>query len=284
MELSISRGGEVGNAIPYSVHEANRMMEFALASYCCGNLGHGVADWSCQACGYQPQMQNISVCSSGIEKDANGFVGYDPAEQAIIVAFAGTDPLSIVDWIDDLDTIPVSYPACSSSGCKVHQGFWDTYKAIQPLVWSAVNALLKEKGAKTKVQITGHSLGAALATHCAIDFYDSAAIQPNWVYTYGQPRVGNSAFADFYNSKITTHWRVTHHQDPVPHLPPEDFGFWHVVTEVFYPHNPNTTYQICNPSGEDPNCSDKYLVDVNVLDHLDYMGFDITENYLSCKL
>ncbi len=54
--------------------------------------------------------------------------------------------------------------------------------------------------------------------------------------------------------------------------------------EVFYAHNPNDTYTVCDGSGEDPNCSDKYLADLDVLDHLDYMGFDFTSNYLSCKI
>ena len=31
------------------------------------------------------------------------------------------------------------------------------------------------------------------------------------VYTYGQPRVGNDAFADFYMTGTRVSWRLTHH-------------------------------------------------------------------------
>ena len=45
------------------------------------------------------------------------------------------------------------------------------------------------------------------------------------VYTFGEPRVGNKAFHAYYNSGEHLSWRVTHHRDPVPHLPTEDMGF-----------------------------------------------------------
>jgi len=268
----------------YSVGLANRMCEFALASYCCGNLGHGVETWTCDACELQPQITNVTVFASNLIYDANGFVAYDPTVPCIVIAFAGTDPLSIEDWLDDLDAIKVPYPACASQGCEVHKGFYDTYMSVSASVWSAVETYWAEYGADTPLQITGHSLGAALATHCAIDFYDQKQIQPTFVYTYGQPRVGNEQFAEFYNSCINLHYRVTHRKDPVPHVPTEDMGFYHVMEEIFYAQNPNTTYVVCSESGEQPNCSDQYLLDLDIDDHLDYMGFDFITNYLSCKL
>ncbi|ETO06966.1 hypothetical protein RFI_30426 [Reticulomyxa filosa] len=122
----------------YSVALANRMCEFALASYCCGNLGHGVATWTCDvktlkkkkkkrkiclgACKEQPQITNVTVFSSDFDRDANGFVAYDPTIPCIVIAFAGTDPLSIEDWLDDLDAVKTPYPACAAQGCEVHKG------------------------------------------------------------------------------------------------------------------------------------------------------------------
>lgn len=129
-------------------------------------------------------------------------------------------------------------------------------------------------------------MGAALAAHCALDGYLTYGVEPELTYTYGQPRVGDNGFAKYYQNRITEHIRVTHHQDPVPHVPNEwmgHSGYWHMTLEVFYAHDPNGTYVICDGSGEDPHCSDKYLTDLNVLDHLDYMGFDFTSNWLDCK-
>jgi len=267
----------------YTVAQANRFCELCLAAYCSGNLGSGASTWTCSICKKQPQMTHTSQFSSSLATyDANGFVGYDTIEKAIVVSFAGTDPLSITNWIDDIDFIYTSYSPCASEGCYVHQGFYDTYLSVQSQIQTAVLALWNTYGRSTNFQVTGHSLGGAMAAVCAIDFYNTYGIEPQYVYTFGEPRVGNLAFANYYNSKIHNHMRVTHHQDPVPHLPTESMGFYHENREYFYASNPNGTYVICS-DGEDSKCSDQYLLDLNVADHLDYMGFDFTSNYLTCK-
>ena len=73
---------------------------------------------------------------------------------------------------------------------------------------------------------------------------------------------------------------MTHGSDPVPHLPLEAMGFRHPVREVFYEKK---TYKLCDPNnGEDPKCSDKYIVDLNVMDHLTYMHLDFIKDVLNC--
>ena len=55
---------------------------------------------------------------------------------------------------------------------------------------------------KSKIFITGHSLGAALAVLCAAEIGAqdrSLGLNVTGVYTYGEPRVGNAAFQRFYN-------------------------------------------------------------------------------------
>jgi len=266
----------------YTVSQACRMCEFALASYCCGNLGHGVADWSCEACHLQPQMENITVFSSGVDLDANGFVAWDPIEEAIVIAFAGTDPLSLENWIEDIDVILVNYPACTS--CQVDQGFYNAYQSVEDDIWNTLEKFWEVMGRNVNIQVVGHAEGGALATLCALDIFVKGAIEPQFVYTFGQPRVGNYEFYQYYASNIHQHFRVTHRKDPVPHIPAESFGYHHVPLEIFYPHDANGSYTVCNGSGEDPNCSDKYLVDLDVNDNLDYLDFDFIENYMSCKL
>ena len=46
----------------------------------------------------------------------------------------------------------------------------------------------------------------------------------------------------------------------------------------------NTEYKICNDSGEDPTCSDKFLVDLDVLNHLNYLDYDYLTLVLSCQI
>lgn len=109
-------------------------------------------------------------------------------------------------------------------------------------------------------------------------------IHPQFVYTFGQPRVGDTNFAKYYDSLVPINYRITHSHDPVPHLPLEDMGFWHVATEVFYESDPNGTYTVCDGTGEDETCSDKFLTDIYVPDHLDYMDYDFTKTVTQCNL
>ena len=73
----------------------------------------------------------------------------------------------------------------------------------------------------------------------------------------------------------------------MPQLPEEWMkkGYHHIFHEVYYENDPNGTYTICDGSGEDPKCRDRYGLDlIHVTDHLDYMGFDFTTNEIECKV
>ena len=41
--------------------------------------------------------------------------------------------------------------------------------------------------------------------------------------------------------------------------------------QIFYDEKQDS-YKICDGSGEDKRCSDKYLLDLDVADHLNYLG------------
>ena len=53
------------------------------------------------------------------------------------------------------------------------------------------------------------------------------------LYTYGSPRVGNPALANFITAQAGGNYRVTHTNDPVPHLPLAAMGFQHVSPEYY---------------------------------------------------
>jgi hypothetical protein len=66
-----------------------------------------------------------------------------------------------------------------------------------------------------------------------------------------------------------------------------DWGFEHLAEEVFYVHKskPGSEHILCSTTnGEDPNCSDKYLLDLDVLDHVEYMGYDFITNIGLCLI
>lgn len=66
----------------------------------------------------------------------------------------------------------------------------------------------------------------------ALDLKDNFTVT---LYTYGQPRVGNQAFADYvFQSLPDSYIRVVHADDLVPHMPTRIFGFRHAGNEVWY--------------------------------------------------
>jgi len=264
----------------YDPDKSWSMVNYAGAAYCTGLLGNGVDDWDCNACASNPGMQNITTVSDFLTQ-ANGYVGYNSITNEIIVSFSGTDPLNIINWLDDLNDFKVKYPYCNK--CKVQKGFYQAWTSVRDEVYGLVHDL-RTAYPGALVFLTGHSLGAAIAAHGMLDFVASgnlttADLGP--LYDYGRTRLGNEHFSDYYDSLIPTVWRVTHHRDPVPHYLPELFFYHHTRTEVYY-NKDNSVYTVCNGSGEDNHCADQFFF-FNVFDHLNYLNFDFTTNYLTCK-
>ena len=220
-----------GNATRgYDEGRAKLFMFLSAAAYCDADQ---INSWGCKPC----KLAGLSLqARTFINGSTQCFVGYADSLDQVIVSFRGSH--SIQDWITNLNfPQTAAYPSCD--GCKVHEGFFDSWLSVEEEAVAEVQRLLKLHP-KAEVFVTGHSLGAALAALCAAELGASThSMQDNigGVYTYGQPRVGNKQFAHFYNTGKHVSWRVTHWHDPVPHLPLEWQGFWHTATEVFYNEN-----------------------------------------------
>lgn len=220
----------------------------------------GVENWTCNACKKYPHT-TATVFNSN--KDGIGYVGYESDDNEIIIAYSGTNPFDIQQWIDDLDFFKTSYPYCS--GCNVHEGFYKTYLSVQSTVRNLTKSYLSSHPTAT-ITVTGHSLGAALAAHTMADFKanpisSTATITSS--YTFGMPRVGDEAFEKWYISKVVGTYRVVHRKDPVVHLPPMSFGFHHMAYEVFYEYDYNK-WKLCSYEGEDNSCSNQYITALDV--------------------
>jgi predicted lipase len=57
--------------------------------------------------------------------------------------------------------------------------------------------------------LKGHSLGAALALFATTNMVNGQLDLPEYLYTYGTPRVGNYAFAQYFNSTAPKLYRVS---------------------------------------------------------------------------
>lgn len=177
-----------------------------------------------------------------------GFVAYDAKQNAVIVAFRGS--VDTKSWIADLDAPQMAYPKCS--GCMVHVGFYKAYQEVSAEIKAQVQKILN-KYRTAQIYVTGHSLGGAMAVVASLDLKSTFG-KLNQFYTYGQPRVGNQPFADYFASQITEGYRVIHYADIVPHLPPLTLlNYRHGGTQIWYTED-MLKYQVC--SAEDPKCMD----------------------------
>ena len=168
-----------------------------------------------------------------------------------MIVFRGTEPLSIKNWLADIDFLFTYYPGCV--GCRVHRGFYKGYLSIQQGILESAKKLFTKYPNSRKL-VTGHSYGGALAFHASVDIIKNFGPIDEF-YTYGSPGVGNQEFANYINYLIPGSFnsRIVHSRDPVPHLPFQAWGFYHIDREVFY-NIDNSGYNICI-EGEDPSCS-----------------------------
>ncbi|MCK7478059.1 MAG: lipase family protein [Candidatus Moduliflexus flocculans] len=89
-----------------------------------------------------------------------------------------------------------------TNGSKVHRGF----KSALEEVWDDLFPYLKAlQGRGCRIWMTGHSLGAALAT-LAADRYGEV----QGVYTFGSPRVGNGRFNGLLDPDLPVRQRRRH--------------------------------------------------------------------------
>ncbi|CEL56394.1 Lipase OS=Rhizomucor miehei PE=1 SV=2 [Rhizoctonia solani AG-1 IB] len=189
---------------------------FAAATYC-----SGTANWSCTACKRVP----------GFIPYATGYVGWWPSGSSVVVAHEGTDPTQFLSVLTDANALFGSlstslFPGVSSA-VQVHSGFRDAHAATAAQILAAVKKVMAERST-TKVTTVGHSLGGAIAAldalYLKLNLPSTTAIK---AVTFGQPRVGNQEFADWFQQKITDYSRITNIEDEIPIVPGRFLGYHH---------------------------------------------------------
>ena len=143
------------------------------------------------------------------------------------------------------------------NGVQVHSGFAIEHKKTALKILAEVKRLMAEHSVTNVILVrlhpnfyspiespvliglcadvlkTGHSLGGALAE------LDALVMKLNLPagtivrgVTFGTPRVGNPAWATFFDSQISEFTRMNNKRDPVPTLPGRLLGFRHAGVEI----------------------------------------------------
>ena len=129
-------------------------------------------------------------------KGSNVFVTQNADD--IVVVCRGTE---VKEWSDISADLSIAlYPSRGGVG-KVHRGF----RTYTDYVWESVRNTIAQAQNKT-LWLTGHSLGAAMATLMARRCVLQGDIPtPAALFTYGSPRVGNRAYINEFNTKLVHH-------------------------------------------------------------------------------
>lgn len=140
--------------------------------------------------------------------------------QTGFISFRGTEKES--EWLDDFDFAAVAFNTALGKA-KVHKGFWGIYQ----LALDSVNAYVPQLAKAKRIIVSGHSLGAGVATLCALDFKARKIAGNVSCWTYASPRIFFLHSAVF-DKHIDSSIRVQNPVDVVTHVPLVFQGFRHV--------------------------------------------------------
>ena len=153
---------------------------------------------------------------------------------SVIVAFRGTRPDEIRDWMADFEIVQASftdYFTAPNVG-RVHDGFAHLLARNWKDIVAEV-ARFQDNG--QTLWITGHSLGGALALMATAAFTFAERLPVNGLYTFGQPRVGDPTFCTQCDSQFgDSMFRFVNDKDIVTRVPPRVVP--HIPLPEFYGH------------------------------------------------
>lgn len=161
----------------------------------------------------------------------------------IIIAFRGTR--ESIDWrISNFKFLPTKLKNCGKeNNINIHLGFHEAlYYADKTTKLKSVDALfnhLEENNLlndQRKIIITGHSLGAAIATLFSVKlrYRYKELVESNLekIVLFGSPAVGFKSFKQFYGSLNIKTIRVINGLDVVPSITP--IFFRHIGESIWF--------------------------------------------------
>lgn len=171
-------------------------------------------------------VRDVSVCNGAMLIVAKAYFVRSQDGKVGVLCFRGTVPDNLLNWMTDANTQLKSF-----AGGLVHVGF---YENLQPL-WGQLAKMLDaavtgqdHPGRLEHLVLTGHSLGGAMAVLAAAKIasdptFEACHERLRGVYTFGQPAVGDCAFAESCAQSFRL-YRHVYRYDVVPHMPPSSTG------------------------------------------------------------
>jgi hypothetical protein len=173
-----------------------------------------------------------------------GFVVSEPDSKDIAVVFRGTK--LFIEWFKDVNIQLVSYKDGTRRNGERVRAIWDIvdgfredsssetiptvndlgyvtagFRGIYISLREQMITALKKCPADSRIFVTGHSLGGALATLAIPDILSNTDFghQKVELYTFASPRCGDRKFAAGFQETDVQHWRIANTEDFVTMLP-----------------------------------------------------------------
>ncbi|GAW06407.1 alpha beta-hydrolase [Lentinula edodes] len=201
----------------------------------------------------------ITHFSDPVAGIVEGFVARDVHRKELVVALRGSASVADVLLDTQVQLVPLVSPGVSiPHDVQVHAGFLTAWNSVGVQVLAILAEQLVLHGDIKTIVTSGHSLGGALATLSAISANQRFPQCRVITYSYGAPRTGNKAFAEFVNKSLGENaFRVVHTHDGVPTMIPQSLGYHHHGIEYWQEYEPAIAENVvkCEPQGEDPSCS-----------------------------
>ncbi|CAL4907831.1 unnamed protein product [Urochloa decumbens] len=251
--------------------------------------------WTCERCGDLTEGFEVIELIVDVKNCLQAYVGFARDKNAVIVVFRGTQENSIQNWIEDLfwKQLDLDYPGMPEA--KVHSGFYSAYHntTLRDGVVRGIHKTREVYG-NIPIMVTGHSMGGAMSSFCALDLVVNFGLKDVTLMTFGQPRIGNAVFSSNFKRHLPNAIRMTNAHDIVPHLPP----YYHYFPQKTYHHFPQEVWihnvglgsfvysieEICDGSGEDPTCS-RSVSGNSVQDHIHYLGISMhADSWGHCRI
>lgn len=142
-------------------------------------------------------------------------------DDALVLSFRGSETANRADYTTDAKIVQTQFYDYGTA----HFGFVEAFEWIRSEIDEAIVGLVNQQ--ERPVWVTGHSLGAALATLYGIHQYEIV----DAIYPIGSPRVGGIQFAQNTESLVNI-YRIVNDNDIIPRLPGPPF-YRHVGPTYF---------------------------------------------------
>jgi triacylglycerol lipase len=175
--------------------------------------------------------------AAGLRTVFYGFALADAGAGNHVIALRGTR--STFEWLEDALAFQVPIPLAWFNDedkvrlAQAHFGFLLVFAFLA----EQIQAASKQLASTSPVVVTGHSLGAGVATLAALAsaLFGYGDGQTS-MYNFASPRVGDPVFAGAFNAFVPNGFRVVNLTDVVPILPPTPIAitlFGHAFTFVY---------------------------------------------------